>query len=407
MATSSSSSGRVGAGRRSTPLVCRVTNPASFSASRSPGDWTRSRTVQRGERPRTRASSPECRSRSTRSVRRPWRAKHTARFVEITVLPEPPLVENTVKTCASRPAREALGRLCTDIAAARRAREARALAAAMPSDWDDCGRQSTSSTPRCIASSNQRLGWSSVRATMPGPCGSASAARSSAGRPSLSDGRCQTSTSGADSTISTMPDRSKRSRIDGSSAWRATRMRSGCIGRAPVTLRGRRSWGRRREARRARAAPRWRRGRRPGRPRWSSTRRPGRCRRVGERVCQVRGLVLGQPKQDRALRGRVAGLGRGGRRHVHDERAGGQDVRSRPGSSGSRSLRDVHPVAGVDVAGHPGVGVDGQPEGALVPGDPGRHALVVGRRPVRLAVSWSPWKTGWVRTRPRAAFRSV
>ena len=29
------------------------------------------------------------------------------------------------------------------------------------------------------------------------------------------------------------------------------------------------------------------------------------------------------------------------------------------------------------------------------------------RTPVRLAVSWSPWKTGWVRMSPRAAFRSV
>ena len=100
---------------------------------------------------------------------------------------------------------------------ARRLRMARALAAAMPSDCGSCGRYTISSTPSASASSNQRLGWLSVSATMAGPCVSASAIRISAGRPSASCGRLHTSTSGVVSTISTIPDRSNRSRSAASS----------------------------------------------------------------------------------------------------------------------------------------------------------------------------------------------
>ena len=54
-------------------------------------------------------------------------------------------------------------------------------------------------------------------ATVTQPCVSASAIRISAGRPSASCGRLHTSTSGVASTISTIPDRSNRSRSAASS----------------------------------------------------------------------------------------------------------------------------------------------------------------------------------------------
>ena len=69
--------------------------------------------------------------------------------------PDPPFVEKTVNTCPlAGPSPAPTG--------ARAARAARALAAAMPSDWGVCGRHRTSSTPRRSASWNQRMGWRSA-----------------------------------------------------------------------------------------------------------------------------------------------------------------------------------------------------------------------------------------------------
>ena len=170
------------------------------------------------------------------------------------------------------------GRLCAATAAARRAREARAFAAAMPSDWADCGRQRTSSTPRCMASSNHRLGWSSVRATIARPVRVGERGAQLRGQAVAVGREVPDEHLGRRLDDSTIPERSKRSRIEDSSAWSATRMRSGCIGRAPVTSRGRRCGGTLRGARRAGASPRWRRGCRRARSRSSSSRRRGRCR---------------------------------------------------------------------------------------------------------------------------------
>ena len=58
-----------------------LTNARSFSASMSPADAARSAIVARGVTASVSAESPNCRSRSTRSVRTPERAVATARFV--------------------------------------------------------------------------------------------------------------------------------------------------------------------------------------------------------------------------------------------------------------------------------------------------------------------------------------
>ena len=96
-----------------------------------------------------------------------------------------------------------------------------------------------------------------------------------------------------------------------------------------------------------------------------------------ERVRQVRHLALGQAQQHRALGRRVARLRSGGRRHVQHQRARGEDVRLDLVRVEHVARHDVDAVAGVDVAAHAGVRVDGQAERALVPGEPGGDARLV------------------------------
>src|SRR5579862_11026 len=97
--TSSASSGRSGAARTSSPHACRVTYPASFSESSSPGATTRSYTVFAGSSPSMIAASPNWRSRSRSSVRFPsCFARSAARLVATTVFPVPPFGEKTVTT---------------------------------------------------------------------------------------------------------------------------------------------------------------------------------------------------------------------------------------------------------------------------------------------------------------------
>ena len=146
-------------------------------------------------------------------------------------------------------------------------------------------------------------------------------------------------------------------------------MRSGCIGRAPVTSRGRR-FGERSREHDGRVLL-------PGGAVRAGERDPDRLRAAGrgvvghrQRVRQIRHLPVGQAQQHRALGRRVAGLGGGGRGHVQHERAGGENVGLGLVGIEHVARHDVDPVAGVDVARHAGVRVDGQAERALVAREP-------------------------------------
>ncbi len=75
----------------------------------APAEAARSAIVARGETASVSAESPNCRSRSTRSVSTPERAVAAARFVANAVLPLPPFGENTVTTF---PDRSSVGSYC-------------------------------------------------------------------------------------------------------------------------------------------------------------------------------------------------------------------------------------------------------------------------------------------------------
>ena len=108
---------------RRTPSACRCRCRRSRRRGR--------RSSRAGSLASVSAESPNCRSRSTRSVDRPERAVATARFVASTVLPLPPLGEKTVTTLP-------VARAAVAIAAFRSANSSVSVG---------CGSTSTSAAP--------------------------------------------------------------------------------------------------------------------------------------------------------------------------------------------------------------------------------------------------------------------
>ncbi len=178
----------------------------------------------RGARPSTRASSPECRSRSTSSVRRPGLGEAGRQVGGDRRAAGPALGREdrehvraaVVAVCEPAPGVSAppgpWPRPCPATAGSAAGRGRRRRPAAAPPETSGSGCRS-------------------ARATTPGADGSASAASTSAGRLSASWGSCHTSTSG------TRVDDAHHARAleelgagRASSLIRATRISSGCGG---------------------------------------------------------------------------------------------------------------------------------------------------------------------------------